>query len=118
MRMSPATRESPDETLIERVRRALVHIGGVQEKKMFGSTAFMVRGKMCVTARAERIMCRIAPALHDAAVARKGCETVVMRARPCRGYVYVRADALQSDRKLKYWLDLALDYNASNADNA
>ena len=84
---------------------------------MFGSIAFMVRGKMCVTARPERIMCRIAPGLHDAAVERPGCETVVMRGRPYRGLVYVTADALKTERALKYWIRLALDYNKARAKN-
>ena len=63
---------------MERVRVALAHVPDVKQKKMFGSIAFMVRGKMCVSARAERIMCRIDPARHDAAVKRPGCRTVVM----------------------------------------
>lgn len=106
---------SSDESLVQRVRAALAHVSGVNEKKMFGSTAFMVRGKMCVAARAERIMCRIAPALHDAAVQRPGCKTVVMGGRHYRGYVYVTADALKTKRALKYWIDLALAHNKTHA---
>jgi hypothetical protein len=49
-----------DAALVERVREAFSQVHAVKEKRMFGSIAFMVRGKMCVTARAERIMCRIA----------------------------------------------------------
>ena len=108
---STATR---DETLIDRVRAALSDVPGVKEKRMFGSTAFMVRGKMCVTARAERIMCRIAPAFHDAAVKRPGCQTVVMRGRQYRGYVYVAAEALETKRELMYWIRLALNYNKAH----
>ena len=106
-----------DEKLVERVRVALRHAPGVNEKKMFGSIAFMVRGKMCVSARAERIMCRIDPALHDAAIERKGCQTVVMRGRQYRGYVYVGADAVRTGRALKYWVKLALDYNSAQNKN-
>lgn len=78
---------------------------------MFGGTAFMVRGKICVSARAERIMCRIDPALHDAAVKRKGCRTVVMKGREYRGYVHVDAGSLKTKAALKYWVDLALAHN-------
>ena len=80
---------------------------------MFGGIAFMVRGKMCITARAERIMCRIDPALHDAALKRNGCRTMVMKGREYRGYVLVSADAVRTKAALKYWLDLALNYNKS-----
>lgn len=101
--------------LLSRVRAALAPVSNVQEKRMFGSTAFMVRGKMCISARAERIMCRIDPALHDVALERAGCQTVVMRGRQCQGYVYVGAEAVRISRALKYWVDLALDYNKTIA---
>lgn len=78
---------------------------------MFGGTAFMVRDKMCVSAGRERIMCRIDPAFHDAALKRKGCDTVVMKGRRYRGYVYVDAKAVRTVRALKYWVNLALKYN-------
>lgn len=105
-----------DEKLVERVRAALADVASVNEKKMFGSVAFMVRGKMCVSARAERIMCRIDPSQHDAALQRKGCRTVVMRGRPYRGFVYVDSPALPTARSLKYWIRLALDYNKHQAE--
>jgi TfoX/Sxy family transcriptional regulator of competence genes len=104
-----------DEKLIQRVRAALADVADVKEKKMFGSTAFLVRGKMCVSARTERIMCRIEPSLHDAAVKREGCRTVVMRGRQYRGYVHVNSEAIKTGRKLKYWIKLALDYNEGHA---
>ena len=39
----------------------------IEEKKMFGGSAFMVGGKMCVSVGRDRLMCRIEPAIHDAA---------------------------------------------------
>lgn len=107
-----------DEALVARVRRLLSPIRGVEEKRMFGSTAFLVGGKLCVSARAERIMCRIAAERHDAAIARPGCQTVVMRGRSYRGYVYVAADAVTSARALKYWVTLALNHNLARGKRA
>jgi hypothetical protein len=111
--MKRAANPPSDDVLVKRVRSALADAPGVEEKKMFGSIAFMVGGKMCVTARAERIMCRIEPDFHEAAVARQGSQTVLMKGRPCRGYVYVSRDAVKTDRALKYWIGLALEYNQS-----
>lgn len=103
-----------DDQLVSRVRAALARAPSV-EKRMFGSIAFIVRGKMCISARAERIMCRIDPALHDAALERKGCQTVVMKGRRYRGYVYVDAECVRTKGALKYWIDLALKYNRAVA---
>jgi len=100
-----------DDSLAHRVKAALARIPEVEQKKMFGGITFMVRGKMCVSVGAERIMCRIDPALHDAALEREGCRTVVMKGRQYRGYVYVDAEAVRAKRDLVYWIGLALDYN-------
>jgi TfoX/Sxy family transcriptional regulator of competence genes len=100
-----------DGGLANRVRAALGRTRFVQEKRMFGGLVFMVRGKMCVSVGKERIMCRLDPAIHDAALKHKGCRTVVMRGRPYRGYVYIDAEAVRTKRQLDYWVRLALDYN-------
>lgn len=78
---------------------------------MFGSVAFMVNGKMCVAARSERIMCRIDPALHDDRLQQKGCTSVVMRGRECRGYIHIQATALATQGALQHWIRLALEFN-------
>jgi TfoX/Sxy family transcriptional regulator of competence genes len=101
-----------DEALANRVKAALGQSRRIEEKKMFGGIAFMVGGKMCVTVGKDRIMCRIDPAIHDAAVERPGCRTVIMKGRQYRGYVHVDADAVRTKRDLDYWVGLALDYNS------
>jgi len=97
--------------LVDRVRAALTGVPRVKEKKMFGSVGFMVRGNLCVTARPSRIMCRIDPAAHSAAIKRKGCQTVVMKGRPYQGYVYVDVAALSTRKALLYWVTQALEFN-------
>lgn len=100
-----------DDQLLSRVRASLAYLPNVEEKRMFGGTAFMVRAKMCITVGRGRIMCRIDPAFHDAALKRKGCQTVIMKGRQYRGYVYVDAESLKTKDALKYWIGLALKYN-------
>lgn len=100
-----------NEKLADRIRRALGHLQEVEEKKMFGGLAFMVQGKMCVTAGADRIMCRIVPDLHETVIDKEGCHTVIMGEREYKGWVYVNEENLQSEADFNYWIDLALDYN-------
>ena len=109
--MKAPTKTKGDGEIVKRVRAALQQATGVKEKKMFGSIAFLVHGKMCVTVRATRIMCRIDPAFHDMATERKGCRTVVMGGRQYQGYVYVDCEAVRTAKALNYWVKLALDYN-------
>lgn len=102
---------APQEVLTERVRAPLAHARRVSERKMFGSVTFMVNGKMCISVGHKRLMCRIDPELHEAAIQRRGVRTVRMKGRAYRGFVYVREDAVVSKRDLEYWVKLCLDFN-------
>ena len=102
---------APDHALVGRVRAALERAVRVEEKRMFGGIVFMVGGKMCVSVGRDRLMCRIDPSLHDAALERTGCTTVVMKGRRYRGYVYVESRAVRAKRDLEHWIGLAVDYN-------
>lgn len=75
---------------------------------MFGGIVFMVGGKMFLTASSGRMMCRIGPDIHEAAIKRKGCRTVIMGGRE---YVYVNEDSLQEKAAFDYWIELALAFN-------
>lgn len=99
------------EFLTHRVRAALARIPSVVEKKMFGSMAFMVNGKMCINVGKDRLMCRIDPAIHENALKRKGCRTVTMKGREYKGYVYVSEEGIKTKADFDYWIKLALDYN-------
>lgn len=99
------------EKLADRIRKALAHLHNVEEKKMFGSLAFMINGKMCLTAGPGRMMCRIDPGLYEDAVQRTGCKQVIMRGRKYKGFVYVSEEALKSKADFEYWVGLALEFN-------
>ncbi len=100
-----------NENLADKIRQSLAHLTGVKEKKMFGSLAFMVEGKMCLTAGADRMMCRIDPNLHEEVAGRAGCRPVVMKGREYKGYVYVDNKNLQKKTDFNFWIKLALDFN-------
>jgi hypothetical protein len=85
---------------------------------MLGGVTFMVRGQMCISAGKGRIMCRIDPAIHDAALQRKGCRTVAVKGREYRGYVYVDAEHVRTQGDLEYWVNLALEDNNNKAKSA
>lgn len=100
-----------NEILADKIRQALAHLSVVEEKKMFGGLAFMVNGKMCLTVGADRMMCRIDPTLHEEAVEKEGCTTVVMKGRDYKGYVYIDAESLHKKSDFDYWVSLALAFN-------
>ena len=102
----------PDQhPLTNRIRNVFSQLPEVEEKKMFGGIAFMVKGKMCVCSGKNGLLCRIDPARHEQALQQAGCRTMEMKGRPLIGYVHVSEEALAEAEALEQWLQLALDFN-------
>ena len=100
-----------NEIITKRLREALSDHPKVEEKKMFGRLAFMVNGKMCLTVGPKKIMCRIDPELHQTAISKNGCRTVIMGGRKYKGFVYVDEKVISTKKELFYWVNLALEFN-------
>lgn len=83
----------------------------VEEKKMFGGLCFMVNDKMCVGVESERLMVRLDPAIYDKVIDKEGCKPMDFTGKIMKGYVFVDIEALSTEKKLNYWIQLALDYN-------
>lgn len=103
---------SYNEKLADRTRKiiALTH-KNVEEKKMFGGLCFMVNDKMCVGVEKERLMVRLDPALFDEVIEKEGCKPMDFTGKIMKGYVFVDLEALNTKKKLEYWVKLALDFN-------
>jgi TfoX/Sxy family transcriptional regulator of competence genes len=103
---------SYNEKLADRVREiiALTH-DKVEEKKMFGGLCFMVNDKMCVGVEKERMMVRLDPAVYEDVLEKDGCTPMDFTGKVMKGYVFVDAAVLNTNKKLDYWVQLALDFN-------
>lgn len=99
-----------NEQLEDKIREALIEIPNVEEKQMFGGTAFMVAEKLCIAAGDDELMFRIDPALHEEAV-QQSCREMLRNGKAIKGYVYVHEENLKTDKQLNYWIGLALEYN-------
>ena len=101
-----------NEKLADRTREiiALTH-KNVEEKKMFGGLCFMVNDKMCLGVEKERLMVRLDPAKFDEVMEKEGCRPMDFTGKIMKGYVFVDIVALNTKKKLEYWIKLALEYN-------
>jgi TfoX/Sxy family transcriptional regulator of competence genes len=101
-----------DEKLADRVREIIsLRAKKIEEKKMFGGLCFMVNDKMCVGVETERLMVRFDPTLNDELMKKEGCKPMNFTNKIMKGYAFVDIDALNTNKKLEYWVNLALDYN-------
>ena len=101
-----------DEKLADRVRELIAEEHkNVEEKKMFGGLCFMVDDKMCVGVEKDRLMVRLDPAKYDEAMEREGAKPMDFTGKVMKGFLFVDIDAVNTKKKLQYWIDLALEYN-------
>ena len=100
-----------NENLAERIRTALAKKRNVEEKKMMGGLTFMVNGKMCVGILKDDLMARIDPSVYALALRKKGCREMNFTGKPMKGFVFISSSGTNDRKDLKYWLDLALDFN-------
>jgi TfoX/Sxy family transcriptional regulator of competence genes len=99
------------EKLANRIREALSSVKKVEEKQMMGGLTFMINGKMGVGIINDEMMCRIDPAIHDAAIEKQGCRTMDFTNRPMKGFIMVDDTGMKSKKDFDYWISLALDFN-------
>jgi TfoX/Sxy family transcriptional regulator of competence genes len=101
-----------NEKLADRVREIIAATHDrVEEKKMFGGLCFMVNDKMCLGVEQERMMVRLDPEVYEAALEKDGCTPMDFTGKVMKGYVFVDAAVLNTNKRLDYWVQLALDFN-------
>ncbi|WP_447913038.1 TfoX/Sxy family protein [Microbacterium phyllosphaerae] len=101
--------DASGEELADRVRALLTLDGEVEEKRMFGTRAFLLDGHILVGARSGGVLLVRVDEEHGAAlITRPGVETAVMGPRTMgTGWLDVSPGALVGDDDLAFWLDVA-----------
>lgn len=101
-----------NQKLADRTREIIAQTHkNVEEKRMFGGLCFMVNDKMCVGVEKERLMVRLNPVVYEEVLEKEGCKPMDFTGRIMKGYVFVEIEALNTKKKLAYWLNLALEFN-------
>ena len=102
-----------DEELAARTRAALGDVRGVTEIRMFGGLCFTVHGNMAVGVTGDDLMVRLAPEEGEAALAEPGARPMDFTGKPMKGFVFVCADGLKSERMLQSWVDRGVAFASS-----
>jgi len=103
-----------DQKLADRIRELLAAERSVTEQQMFGGLAFLVGGRMAVTASGKGgIMVRVDPEESDRLASMAGAAPVVMRGRPMDGWVRVDDEHVRTKRQLARWVERGTTYATS-----
>jgi TfoX/Sxy family transcriptional regulator of competence genes len=100
-----------DEGVAARIRKALKGKRSVEEKRMFGGIAFMVRGHMCVGVTNRDLMARVGADAYADALAQPHAREMDFTGSPLKGYVYVSEKGIATPATLQAWVDRCLAYN-------
>ena len=100
-----------DEDLANRLRELLAGEDAITEKKMFGGLAFLLDGKMTVSAsRNGGLLVRVAPADTETCLTRPHVSLMTMGARTMTGWLTVAPEGLKTKRQLGGWVERSLRY--------
>ena len=103
-----------NEDLAKRIRSMVVLDPRVTEKRMFGGVAFLLDGRILVSARRTGTMlvqCGEEAAVES--VKEAGVTAMVMAGRPSRNFIDVANDSLETEEGLQRWITLAEHYVAT-----
>jgi TfoX/Sxy family transcriptional regulator of competence genes len=102
-----------DVQLADRIRKQLAKQKGLTEKKMFGGIGFLLNGNMCCGVIGAEMVIRLDPEQTDKALASKYTRIFDFSGRPMRGWIYVGAQAIETESDLKHWLQIGTKYAGS-----
>ena len=101
-----------NEYLADRIRQSLHRKKTFYlEKKMMGGLTFMVDNKMCVGIFREKLLARVDPEIEADSLAKEGCKALDFSRKSMKGFLMIDPEAIDMDKDLEYWIQLALDFN-------
>ena len=101
-----------DETLhlIDAVRAALAQRSDVDERRLFGSHAFFVDGKLCIAVKGEELLVRLPPGRHAEFQEMQATRELSPEGK-MQGYFWVEPNGYATRAQWHFWLREALAYN-------
>ncbi|MFN7941074.1 MAG: TfoX/Sxy family protein [Thermoanaerobaculia bacterium] len=102
-----------DEKLAARARAALADRADVEEKRMFGGLAFMVRGHMACGVVGDQLMVRVGPENHERALRLAHAHEMKFTGRPMRGFVVVDPKGVATLKSVAPWVRRGVEFVTS-----
>lgn len=104
---------APDEALAARLRQLLAGRGGIAERRMMGTRAFLLDGRLCCGVAGTALMVRTGRDAGRRLLGEPHVRPMAIAGRPATGFVLVDAEGLRTDAALAEWVDRALAFTAT-----
>ncbi|MGB0788080.1 MAG: TfoX/Sxy family protein [Marinirhabdus sp.] len=103
-------KETPEQ-LIHRLRKAMLPWAPhAVEKKMFGGTGYMYKGKMCVGEWKGKLMARVVPEKMEETLKMPHVGPMDITGRPMREFVFVAPEGVTTDEALLHFIALGIEH--------
>lgn len=103
-----------DEVLAGRIRDIIGPDPELTEKKMFGGLAFLIRGRLAISASGQGgVLVQVDPARSAELVATTSATVAVMQGREMPGWLRVAAEHVATDDDLSSWVELGIGHARS-----
>jgi len=102
-----------DEFLAGRIRNALTPRDDVEERRMFGGLAFLIRGNMCCGVVDDTLVLRLGEDGAAAALGEPHTRPMDFTGKPMKSMVYVGPAGVALQADLQRWIDRAVDFAAT-----
>ncbi|MEX0771403.1 MAG: TfoX/Sxy family protein [Balneolaceae bacterium] len=101
---------SYDDGLAQRIREQLNNRSDVEERKMFGGLCFMISNHMCCGIVEDSLMARVGPEVYEQCLAKTHTRKMDFTGKPMKGMIYVDSEGLTTDKELKKWISICLEF--------
>ena len=102
---------SYSEEIVKRIRAALKPWQqDIEEKRMFGGTCFLYKGKMCVGESKERLMVRVVSEKMNQALKPPEAKQMIHGGKLMKEFFFVSHIASQPEEALQYWIELGIEH--------
>ncbi len=99
--------------LANRMKDHLAGLPDLQEKKMFGGVAFLVRGNMACGVHGDEMIVRVGAENYAAALQQPYTRPFDMTGRPMVGWVEVAQQGYEQESDLQAWIQKGIDFARS-----
>lgn len=97
------------EEILKRIRVALNPWGkDIVEKRMFGGTCFLFKGKMCVGETKARLMVRIPSERMEEVLNDPFVGPMDFTGKPMKEFIFVTQKGFDSEEKLQQWVEIGV----------
>jgi len=97
-----------DQKIAERVRAILAERGGVKEKPLMGSLAFMANGSMCCSVGRDNLLVRVDAAGRERLLGEPFVSPMKLGSRTMKGFVRVAPEGFRTRARLAKWIELGI----------